>query len=121
MLEAGGDADLAQEPVRADRGGELGAQGLDGDLAPMPPVLREEDRGHAALADQALDVVAIAERGTKLLQDLGHYLPQWSGSAVKINGGDGCQDPPPPSLLPSIHSLLWIVTVPPVESGRKIP
>ncbi len=76
VLQAGGDADLAQEPVRTDRGGELGAQRLDSDLAAVATVLGEEDRGHAALADQALDVVALAERSAQLFEDVGHNLPQ---------------------------------------------
>ena len=32
MLQVGGDADLAQEPFGAERGGELGMQHLEGDL-----------------------------------------------------------------------------------------
>ena len=33
MLQVGGDLDLAQEALGAERGGQLGAEHLDGDLA----------------------------------------------------------------------------------------
>ena len=89
MLEAGGEVDLAQEPVGADGDGQLGAQGLDGDAAAVPPVLRQEDRGHATLAHETLDLVAIAERLAELFQHVRHYLPSVVGECCKINGGDG--------------------------------
>ena len=80
VLEVGGEPDLAEEPVGADGGGELGPQGLDGDLAAVAQVFREVDRGHAAFADQALDLVAVAERGAKLLENVGQSLPRRGGS-----------------------------------------
>ena len=53
--------DLAGEAVRAERGGELGAEHLDRDLAIVLQVLGEVDGGHAALAELALDPVGGAE------------------------------------------------------------
>ena len=58
---ARGRADLAQETLGADDGGQLGAEDLDGDLALVAEVVREVDRGHAALAELALQAVAIGQ------------------------------------------------------------
>ena len=44
-------------------GGELRAQHLDGDLAVVLQVLGEVHRGHAALAQLALDAVAVGQSG----------------------------------------------------------
>ena len=63
MLQVGDGLDLAQEPLGADHRGELGAQDLDGDLAVVLEVLGQVHRGHAALAQLALDAVAVGERG----------------------------------------------------------
>ena len=62
MLQAGGGLDLGEEALAADDGGELGVQDLDGDLAVVLEVLGEVDRGHAALAELALEAVAVTER-----------------------------------------------------------
>ena len=61
MLEVGGGLDLAQEALGADDGGEFGAEDLDGDGAIVLEVVREVDRGHAALAELALDAVAVGQ------------------------------------------------------------
>ena len=61
VLQVGGDLDLGQEPLAADHGGELGVQHLDGDLAAVPQVLGEVDDGHAALADLAVEAVAVGQ------------------------------------------------------------
>ena len=63
MLQVGGGPDLAEKPLGADHRRELGPQDLDGDLAVVPQVLGEVDGGHAALAELALDPVAVGERG----------------------------------------------------------
>jgi len=63
VLKGGDGPDLAQEALGADDGGELGAEDLDGDLAAVLQVLGQVDRGHAALAELALDAVAAAEGG----------------------------------------------------------
>ena len=51
-----------EEPLGADHGGELGAQHLERDLAIVPEVVRQVDRGHPALAQLALDPVAVGQR-----------------------------------------------------------
>ena len=76
VLEVGGDLDLAQEPVGPDRSGQLRPEDLDGDLAAVPEVLGEEHRGHAAFAEQPLDVVAVAEGRAKMFQNVSHLRPR---------------------------------------------
>ena len=61
VLEPGGDADLAGEPLGAQGGGELGAEHLDRDLAIVLEVISQEHGRHAALAELALDAVGGAE------------------------------------------------------------
>jgi hypothetical protein len=68
MLEVGGDLDFLQEALRADRGGQIGAEHLEGNLASMPPVPGEVDAGHAALAQLAIDFVTIGESRAELFQ-----------------------------------------------------
>ena len=62
VLEGGGDLDLAEEPVAAEDGRQLGLEHLDGDAAVVLQVLGEKDDRHPALAELALDAVAVAER-----------------------------------------------------------
>ena len=71
MLELGDDVDLAEEPLGAQRRGELGPQDLERDLAVVLEVVGEVDGGHAALAELALDAVAAAEGGTQSFQGCG--------------------------------------------------
>ena len=50
MLESGGDADLAAEPVGADGGAEVRVEELEGDGIARA-VVGEEDGRHAAVAE----------------------------------------------------------------------
>ena len=54
-LQPRGELDLAQEPLGAQRRGELGAEHLERDLAVVLEVVREVDGRHAAAAELALD------------------------------------------------------------------
>ena len=65
--ETGGELDLAEEPLGADRGREVGPEDLEGDLAVVAEVLGQEHDGHAALAELALEVVAAGEAAVELL------------------------------------------------------
>ena len=73
VAEAGGGGDLAQEALGAERGGELGAEDLDGDLAVVLEVVGEVDRGHAALAELALDAVAVGQRRGEAVEWAGRH------------------------------------------------
>ena len=61
MLELRRHLDLAQEPLGAERGREIGAQHLDGDLPVVLQVLREIDRPHPAASQLPLEAVPVAE------------------------------------------------------------
>ncbi len=63
MDQAGGDADFPQEALGSQRGGNLGREHLDGDLAAMALVERQIDRGHTAATELTLDGIAIGEGG----------------------------------------------------------
>ena len=71
MLELGRKLDLAQEALGAERGGELGAEHLEGDQALVPQVAREIDRGHPALPELALDGVAVGQSGLEAPYNFG--------------------------------------------------
>jgi len=72
MGELRRDLDLAQEPLAAERGGQLGAQHLERDGAAELEVAGEVDRRHPALPQFALDGVALGEGGPQPLQGVGH-------------------------------------------------
>src|SRR5688500_18001136 len=80
MLEVGRDAHLAQKPVDAEHGTELGIENLDRDLPAVLDVPREIDRRHAAAADLPLDGVAVGQGGVKLGENVheGRQLRQGS-------------------------------------------
>src|SRR6266571_4962772 len=65
MGEPSRDADLAQEPLGAERRDEAGAQHFDGDLAAVLLVFGEIDRRHTAPPELALDGVAVGKRGSE--------------------------------------------------------
>jgi hypothetical protein len=69
VLQRGGDLDLAEEALAAQRGGQLGLEHLEGDAPTVLEVLGEEDDRHAALAELALDAVAVADCGRELLEE----------------------------------------------------
>jgi len=52
---------LAQEPIGAEDGGELGAQHLERDGAVVLKIARAIDRGHPAAAELTLDRVTARE------------------------------------------------------------
>ena len=75
MGQAGGDLDLAEEPLGAEREGDVGPQDLDRDPPPLPQVLGDEDGGHPAASDLAVDDVAAAQHGSgnhELVHDAQH-------------------------------------------------
>jgi hypothetical protein len=80
------DLDLAEEPLVAECGGELGAEHLDRDVAMVLAILGEIDRRHAASADLSLDRVAVRERraGVREQVDHGPEPPTKAGEAVGV-------------------------------------
>jgi hypothetical protein len=61
VLEAGREADLAQEALAAKLGSEVGTEELERDQPVVLQVAGEPDRGHAAAPELALDPVAVRE------------------------------------------------------------
>src|SRR5207249_7812111 len=69
--KAGGEVDLAQEALGAERRGDLRAQDLDGDGAAVPEIAREVHGGHAAVPQLALERVAGGEGGAERVESGG--------------------------------------------------
>ena len=69
MLQVRSRAYLTREPVDAQRFGKLRAKDLDRDRAVMPEVAGEIDRSRPALAEFALDAIAVLEGAAKATAD----------------------------------------------------
>ena len=74
MAQVGCGGDLTQEALPAQSSGELRAEDLDGDLAPVLQVLGEVDHGHPSRAELALDVVPVGQGGPKPRKDVGQVI-----------------------------------------------
>ena len=61
VLEPGGEPNLGEEPLGAERPSELGVQDLEGDGAVVAEVVRAVDRRHAAAAELGVETVAAGE------------------------------------------------------------
>ena len=83
MLQRGCGRDLLQEALGAQHGGEFRLQHLHGDAALVLHVLGEIDRGHAALAERALNAVAVAEGRRQSHGDFGHHAIMPSRPALR--------------------------------------
>ncbi len=70
VVQARGDLDLLQEPLRAQRRGELGPEHLDRHPAMVPEVLGRVDRRRGSLADHALDGVSIRHGFLQLIETI---------------------------------------------------
>ena len=85
MLQVGGDLDLAEKSLWPDRCGQRGMEHLDRDLPVMLEVFGEVDRPHAAVAELALEPVALAQSLDQLRRNraheglLHHYPPRHLG------------------------------------------
>jgi hypothetical protein len=65
VLQPGGEPDLALKALGAERAGKIRMQHLERDRAVVPQVVGEEDGGHAAPPELALEGV---RRGQRRLQ-----------------------------------------------------
>ena len=91
MLELGGDADLAEEPLAGDGSHDGRAQHLDRDFAAQLAVARQEDRRHAAAPRLALHDVAVAKRVLEPRQQFAHRIPSPSSTPVTCGAALGAQ------------------------------
>ena len=71
VLEAGGELDLAVEPIGIDPGSELGRQDLDHDAPAELTLFGDEDATHPRTPELSLEVVDVAERGLQALAEIG--------------------------------------------------
>ena len=75
MLQAGGEPDLALEPLRTEGVAEVRMEHLEGDGTVVPEVVRQVHRRHTAPAELALDAVALGEALLELGAQVGHRGP----------------------------------------------
>lgn len=80
MLQAGCDADLAQEALGAECIGELGVHDLEGDRSVVAEVVGEIHGGHTAAAQLALERVAARQLRPEAVRDVRHREPAISAS-----------------------------------------
>jgi hypothetical protein len=79
--ERASDLDLAQEPIGAQRGGELRVQHLDRDVAVVGHVVRQVHDRHSTLSQLSLEAVLLREltakgrQGLRRDRRLGHAEP----------------------------------------------
>ncbi len=77
MFELGGQFHFPYEPIDAHRGGQLGSQHLDGNLALELEIRGEIDDGHTAGAQLALDGVTVGQGGFEMFEAVGHGTLAW--------------------------------------------
>jgi hypothetical protein len=70
VVEPGGEADFAEEPLGAERGAELGMERFERDSAVVPEIVRDVDRSHSTAPELALGRVAVGQRGLQLFEGL---------------------------------------------------
>ena len=93
VLQPGGELDLAQEPLGAERCGELRMEHLERDRPVVLQVLGQVDGRHAAAAELAVERVAVGEGGLELRAELGlHGVPatsRWKRGLVRSGSNAG--------------------------------
>ena len=103
MLQVRGGLDLLEEPLVAEHRGELGAKHLQGDPSVVTEVVREVDRGHAAVAQFEANAVTVLQRSGQASRHGGHggfagwgsFAPMWrsleghASSHLKADGEQG--------------------------------
>ena len=82
--------DLPQEPLVAEGRGELGEQRLERHRALVLDIVGELHRGHPAVANFALEAIAVRQRGAEGGRDVVHVgVVRWAASrnASKVMRG----------------------------------
>jgi hypothetical protein len=90
MLKVGRDADLAQEPLHPQDGTQFRLEQLEGDVPVMAEVARQVHGRHPAGADQALDPVAIRQRGLQVSERVHWPSKVLAGRRLASKRGRGC-------------------------------
>ena len=73
VTEPGRELDLTQKSLDTHGHRQLGAEQLEGDRAVMLDIVGQVDGGHPALAQLALDDVAIVERPVEAIDDVENH------------------------------------------------
>src|SRR5207244_7809578 len=107
VTEAGDDADLAQEPLRAQGGGDVRREHLDRHTAAVLPIHREIDRAHAAAAELALDRVPAPKRLGTACEGVRQRWPSLNGDGAKMRPGVTGRQPAERVLddHPAVHAI----------------
>jgi len=71
VLQPGAEPDLAEEPVGAQHLSQVGMEDFEGYRPIMLEVVRQENRGHTAAPQLAVDPVAVGQRRLKAIQQIG--------------------------------------------------
>ena len=85
MLQPRRQADLAQEPVGAEAGRELGVEQLERDRPVVFEVLRQEYRRHPAAPELPLERIARAKAFQELGAQVGHGRPMSGEVGSRFN------------------------------------
>src|SRR5512143_899319 len=86
VAERGGDLDFTQKPLGAERGDDFWTEDLYCHVAVVLSVLGEVHRGHAPVAELALDRVAAGERSLEAVRRLGHGAVPLSAAGSSHQG-----------------------------------
>ena len=79
VLKPGREPDLPLEALRAERGGKLGMEHLEGHRAIVLQIPRQEHRGHPAPAQLALEHVAARQPVLEADAEVGHGVSSVGG------------------------------------------
>ena len=84
VLEPGDKLDLPEEPLGAERVRQLGMEHLERDGTVVLEVVSEADRGHPALAELALDNVAVGQSCLETTHDFGQVDSPSRSYALRV-------------------------------------
>jgi hypothetical protein len=83
VLQAGGDPDLLEKPLRADEPGELVPDNFEGDRTSVPEVLHQVDHGHAATAQLALEPIPLGQGRSQSRQRIRQWAHRRKGDSQR--------------------------------------
>jgi hypothetical protein len=74
VSKAGRDLDFAQEPLGAERLGQLRAQDFDRDLAIMLQLVGKDNVGHPTMAQFSVDLVLVGQHSPQAVLQIDHTV-----------------------------------------------
>ena len=88
MLESGGECDLPEKSVGANRVGQLGQQDFECNPPVVPKIASQVDGSHATVPQLPLDRVVFRESRLEALRRQGHPLPNARIHTIPLLIGD---------------------------------